>query len=90
MTATRRLTAILAADVAGYSRLMGADEEGTYPHPFAAGTIGETVSPVGTTLLGGKGAACAEIVDRATKPAQVAMMMTRINVRSSDRVAPPG
>ncbi len=29
MTATRRLSAILAADVAGYSRLMGADEEGT-------------------------------------------------------------
>src|SRR5437660_705780 len=29
MTATRRLAAILAADVAGYSRLMGADEEGT-------------------------------------------------------------
>src|SRR5256885_2868441 len=29
-TATRRLTAILAADVAGYSRLMGADEEGTH------------------------------------------------------------
>jgi class 3 adenylate cyclase len=28
-TATRRLTAILAADVVGYSRLMGADEEGT-------------------------------------------------------------
>jgi adenylate cyclase len=29
MPATRRLAAILAADVAGYSRLMGADEEGT-------------------------------------------------------------
>ena len=29
MTATRRLAAILAADAAGYSRLMGADEEGT-------------------------------------------------------------
>ena len=29
MTATRRLAAILAADVAGYSRLMGADEVGT-------------------------------------------------------------
>jgi adenylate cyclase len=29
MTVTRRLAAILAADVAGYSRLMGADEEGT-------------------------------------------------------------
>src|SRR5262249_52575570 len=29
MAATRRLAAILAADVAGYSRLMGLDEEGT-------------------------------------------------------------
>ena len=29
MTATRRLAAIFAADVAGYSRLMGGDEEGT-------------------------------------------------------------
>jgi len=29
MSRTRRLAAILAADVAGYSRLMGADEEGT-------------------------------------------------------------
>jgi adenylate cyclase len=30
MNTTRRLAAILAADVAGYSRLMGADEEGTH------------------------------------------------------------
>ena len=29
MSSARRLAAILAADVAGYSRLMGADEEGT-------------------------------------------------------------
>jgi class 3 adenylate cyclase len=29
MSQTRRIAAILAADVAGYSRLMGADEEGT-------------------------------------------------------------
>ena len=29
MSQTRRLAAILAADVAGYSRLMGVDEEGT-------------------------------------------------------------
>jgi class 3 adenylate cyclase len=29
MSQTRRLAAILAADVAGYSRLMGADEGGT-------------------------------------------------------------
>jgi adenylate cyclase len=30
MASTRRLAAILAADVAGYSRLMGKDEEGTH------------------------------------------------------------
>jgi adenylate cyclase len=30
MASTRRLAAILAADVGGYSRLMGADEEGTH------------------------------------------------------------
>src|SRR5262244_61465 len=30
MPAVRRLAAIFAADVAGYSRLMGADEEGTH------------------------------------------------------------
>jgi adenylate cyclase len=35
MTATRRLAAILAADVAGYSRLMGADKEGTHARLMA-------------------------------------------------------
>ena len=30
MPPVRRLAAILAADVAGYSRLMGVDEEGTH------------------------------------------------------------
>jgi adenylate cyclase len=30
MPPVRRLTAILAADVAGYSRLVGVDEEGTH------------------------------------------------------------
>jgi len=35
MTTTRRLAAILAADIAGYSRLMGADEEGTLERPKA-------------------------------------------------------
>jgi class 3 adenylate cyclase len=30
MPSVRRLAAILAVDVAGYSRLMGADEEGTH------------------------------------------------------------
>jgi adenylate cyclase len=31
MSASRKLAAILAADVVGYSRLTGADEEGTLP-----------------------------------------------------------
>jgi len=43
MTATRRLAAILAADVAGYSRLMGADEEGT--HERLQGHLRELVNP---------------------------------------------
>jgi adenylate cyclase len=43
MPPVRRLTAILAADVAGYSRLMGADEEGT--HERLKGHLGELVEP---------------------------------------------
>jgi TolB-like protein/class 3 adenylate cyclase/Tfp pilus assembly protein PilF len=43
MSQTRRLTAILAADVAGYSRLMGADEEGT--HERLKAHLGELVNP---------------------------------------------
>jgi hypothetical protein len=39
MTATRRLAAILAVDVVGYSRLIGADEEGT-PQPAKGDPIG--------------------------------------------------
>ena len=35
MASTRRLAAILAADVAGYSRLMGTDEENTHERPKA-------------------------------------------------------
>src|SRR5258705_13808851 len=43
MPSVRRLTAILAADVAGYSRLMGADEEGT--HERLKAHLGELVDP---------------------------------------------
>ena len=43
MPSVRRLTAILAADVAGYSRLMGADEEGT--HERLKAHLGELVNP---------------------------------------------
>jgi adenylate cyclase len=61
MTATRRLAAILAADVAGYSRLMGADEEGTLERlkalrrelldPKIAGHKGRIVKTTGDGLL---------------------------------------
>src|SRR6202047_2150748 len=43
MPPVRRLTAILAADVAGYSRLMEADEEGT--HGRLKAHLGELVDP---------------------------------------------
>src|SRR3954454_193678 len=43
MPSTRRLAAILAADVAGYSRLMGADEEET--HERLKAHLGQLVEP---------------------------------------------
>src|SRR6516165_7744851 len=43
MASTRRLAAILAADVVGYSRLMGADEEGTLERLKAH--LGELIDP---------------------------------------------
>ena len=43
MSSVRRLAAILAADVAGYSRLMGADEERT--HEQLKAHLGELVNP---------------------------------------------
>jgi adenylate cyclase len=43
MATTRRLTAILAADLAGYSRLMGTDEEGT--HERLKAHLAELVHP---------------------------------------------
>jgi len=61
MASTRRLAAILAADVAGYSRLMGADEEGTHERlkahflelvdPKIAEHRGRTVKNTGDGML---------------------------------------
>ncbi|MGB9644298.1 MAG: adenylate/guanylate cyclase domain-containing protein [Stellaceae bacterium] len=61
MPPVRRLTAILAADVAGYSRLMGTDEEGTHERlkahlreliePKIAAHRGRTVKNTGDGLL---------------------------------------
>jgi class 3 adenylate cyclase len=69
MAPTRRLTAILAADVAGYSRLMGADEEGTHErlrahlaelvYPKIEEYRGRVVKDTGDGLL----AAFASVVD---------------------------
>ena len=59
MTAARRLAAILAADVVGYSRLMGEDEAGTAravkehreaAHPLIAGHGGRIVKRTGDGL----------------------------------------
>ncbi|RWK24918.1 MAG: adenylate/guanylate cyclase domain-containing protein [Mesorhizobium sp.] len=57
----RRLTAILAADVVGYSRLMGADEAGTLAHlkrlraeviePKITESRGRIVGSAGDSLL---------------------------------------
>lgn len=62
----RRLTAILAADVAGYSRLMGSDEEGTLAQlkahsralldPKIAEHRGRTVKTTGDGILWSSGA----------------------------------
>ena len=46
----RRLTAILAADVAGYSRLMGADEEETLARLKAPENGVETIGPANLLL----------------------------------------
>ena len=60
MTASRRLAAILAADVVGYSRLMGEDEAGTAlsvrehreaARPIVAGHGGRIVKTTGDGLL---------------------------------------
>jgi adenylate cyclase len=60
MTQTRRLAAILAADVVGYSRLMGEDEAGTAravrerreaARPIAVGLGGRIVKTTGDGLL---------------------------------------
>jgi adenylate cyclase len=61
MPSVRRLTAILAADVAGYSRLMGTDEEGTHErlkahlrelvHPKIKEHRGRTVKNIGDGFL---------------------------------------
>jgi pentatricopeptide repeat protein len=94
MTATRRLAVILAADVAGYSRLMGADEEGTLERlkalrrelldPKIAEHKGRIVKTTGDGLL----VEFASVVDavRCAVAVQQAMPERNASVAAADRI----
>src|ERR1700739_2788898 len=94
MTATRRLAAILAADVAGYSRLMGADEEGTLDRlkalrrelfdPKIAEHHGRIVKTTGDGLL----VELASVVDavRCAVAVQQAMPERNTGLGADDRI----
>src|ERR1700736_5096656 len=85
MASTRRLAAILAADVAGYSRLMGADEEGTHERltahlrelvdPKVKEHRGRTVKNTGDGLL----AEFSSVVDAVRCAVEVQREMARHN-----------
>jgi TolB-like protein len=94
MSQTRRLAAILAADVAGYSRLMGADEEGTHERrkalrrelldPKIAEHHGRIVKTTGDGLL----VEFASVVDavRYAVEVQRAMPERDTDVRADNRI----
>jgi len=92
--AERRLAAILAADVAGYSRLIGADEEGTLNRlrairteviePTIAGYRGRLVKTTGDGFL----VEFASVVDavRCAAEAQQAMASRNAGVAEAERI----
>jgi TolB-like protein/class 3 adenylate cyclase len=94
MSQTRRLAAILAADVAGYSRLIGADEEGTLGRlkvlrteiidPKIAGHRGRIVKTTGDGLL----VEFASVVDalRCAAEIQAAMVESNAGSPADDRI----
>jgi adenylate cyclase len=94
MSQTRRLAAILAADVAGYSRLMGADEEDTHERlkahfaqlldPKISEHRGRTVKNTGDGLL----AEFASVVDavRCAVAVQRAMAERNADVPAEKRI----
>jgi adenylate cyclase len=91
----RRLAAILAADVAGYSRLMGADEEGTHERvtacltgivdPKIAQYRGRIVKSTGDGFL----AEFASVVDavRSAVEVQREMAAQNIGIAADERIA---
>src|SRR6516162_9154396 len=94
MSATRRLAAILAADVAGYSRLIGEDEEGTLNRlrsirtdvidPKIAQYRGRIVKTTGDGLLG----EFASVVDalRCATEIQNAMIERNSEIAADKRI----
>jgi adenylate cyclase len=94
MSQTRRLAAILAADVAGYSRLMGVDEEGTlerlkalcreFLDPKIAEHHGRIVQTTGDGML----VEFASVVDavRCAVEVQQAMPERNISVGADNRI----
>src|SRR6201997_4328944 len=94
MTTSRRLAAILAFDVAGYSRLMGADEEGTHERlrahfrelvdPKIKEHRGRTVKNTGDGLL----AEFASVVDavRCAAGVQRGMLDRNAHVPEDNRI----
>src|SRR5262245_27912429 len=90
MPSVRRLAAILAADVAGYSRLMGADEEGTHErvqahlrellNPKIAEHRGRVVKNTGDGLL----AEFASVVDAVRCAAEVQRAMADRNAETPE------
>src|SRR6516162_2798366 len=93
MTPTRRLAAILAADVAGYSRLMGADEIGTLEalkahrrevvDPAIAAHHGRIVKTTGDGML----VEFASIVDAVTCAMAIQGKMAERNGNSTQQIA---
>jgi adenylate cyclase len=91
---TRRLTVILAADVAGYSRLMGADEEGTHErlkvhfkqliNPKIDAHRGRIVKTTGDGLL----VEFASVVDavRCAVEVQLGMAERNVAVSTAERI----
>jgi adenylate cyclase len=92
MSRTRRLAAILAADVAGYSRLMGADEEGTHERlkalrrdlldPKIAEHHGRIVKTTGDGLL----VEFASVVDAVRCAVVVQQAIPERNVGADNRI----
>src|ERR1700750_3353463 len=90
----RRLAAILAADVAGYSRLMGTDEEGTLAHlkacrkslvdPKIAEYRGRIVKTTGDGMLVEFGSAVDAV--RCAVEVQRAMGLSNVDVPQAKRI----